>query len=170
MLLGDNKACKIKGIGSIKFKMASGLEKIIKEVRYVLDLKRNLLSMGMFDKQGYSIRAYNGTLRINHGSLTIVKGVLRNGVYILQGNAVSDLAATVSVNLTQMWHQRLGHISEKGLVELSKQDLLNGDKIDKLDFCEHCALGKGKRLKFARSQNHTKGVLDYVYSISGVLL
>lgn len=106
--------------------------------------------MRLFDKQGYSIRADNGTLRINHGSLTIVKGVLRNGVYILQGNAVSDLAATVSVNLTQMWYQRLGHISEKGLVELSKQDLLNGDKIDKLDFCEHCALGKRKEAKVCK--------------------
>lgn len=50
-------------IGSIRFKMASGLEKMIKEVRYVPYLKRSLLSLGMFDKQGYMIKVDNRTLR-----------------------------------------------------------------------------------------------------------
>ncbi|RDX92512.1 hypothetical protein CR513_25348, partial [Mucuna pruriens] len=40
---------------------------------------------------------------------------------------------------------RLGHVSEKDLFELVKQNLLNGDKIEKLKFCNHCILGKTQR-------------------------
>lgn len=164
VLLGDNKACKVKGVGSIKFKLESGLEKVITDIRYVPDLKRNLLSLGMFDKQGYSIKVGSGNLRINNGSLNIMKGNLRNGVYILQGKSVQGSANTVSVDKTHLWHERLGHINERGLVELSKHDLLDGDKIDKLDFCENCALGKAKRLKYSKSNSSSTGVLDYIHS------
>ncbi|RDX81652.1 hypothetical protein CR513_37648, partial [Mucuna pruriens] len=36
---------------------------------------------------------------------------------------------------------RLGLVSEKGLLELAKENLLNGDKIEKSKFCDHCILG-----------------------------
>ena len=40
VLLGDNKPYKIEGIGSIKFKFHDGAERILTEVRYVPELKR----------------------------------------------------------------------------------------------------------------------------------
>lgn len=46
---------------------------------------------------------------------------------------------------------------------MSKQDLLAGDKVDKLEFCEHCILGKGKRLEFTKSQHIIDGVLHYIH-------
>ncbi|TXG57404.1 hypothetical protein EZV62_018717 [Acer yangbiense] len=45
-------------------------------------------------------------------------------------------------------YMRLAHVSEKGLMELSKQGLLCGDKLDKLSFCDHCVYGKMIRVKF----------------------
>ena len=38
VLLGDKKPCKIEGIGSIRFKFHHGAERILTEVRYVLEL------------------------------------------------------------------------------------------------------------------------------------
>ena len=51
VLLGDNKPCKIEGIGSIRFKFHDGAERILTEVRYVPEMKRNLISLDEFDKK-----------------------------------------------------------------------------------------------------------------------
>jgi hypothetical protein len=43
---------------------------------------------------------------------------------------------------TILWHIRLGHMSERGMLELHKRNLLKGVKTCKLDFCKFCVLGK----------------------------
>lgn len=96
--------------------MASGLEKMIMEVKYVPYLKRSLLSLGMFDKQGYMIKVDNRTLRINHGSLNIMRGAPINGVYVLQGKLVQGTADVVPTDQTLLWHNKLDHISENNLL------------------------------------------------------
>ena len=64
---------------------------------------------------------------------------------------------------TELWHMRLGHVSEKGLIELAKQELLCGDGMERLNFCEQCVYGKACRAKFNVGQQRTKGTLDYVH-------
>ena len=54
-----------------------------------------------------------------------------NTLYILQGStATGDVAVSMSedpdLDITRLWHMRLGHISEKGLHVLSKEGLLCG--------------------------------------------
>ena len=51
--LGDNKACKVHGIGMVRLKMFDDRERLIHNVRYIPELKRNLLSISMFDDLGY---------------------------------------------------------------------------------------------------------------------
>ena len=34
----------------------------------------------------------------------------------------------------------------------------------KLDFCEHCVLGKQKKVSFSTTKHHTQGILDYIHS------
>lgn len=69
-----------------------------------------------------------------------------------------------SVDKIRLWHLRLGHISLKGLKELSKQGLLGGDKIEDLVFCEDCVLGKSTRTSFKSLVHTSKGTLDYIHS------
>ena len=59
---------------------------------------------------------------------------------------------------------RLGHVGEKSLQILTKQGLLKGTKACKLEFCEHCVLGKQRRVKFGTAIHNTKDILDYVHS------
>ena len=56
VLLGNNKPCKIQGIGSIRLKLHDWIEKIIQDVRFVLDLKRNLISLGELDRKKLSFQ------------------------------------------------------------------------------------------------------------------
>nr|KYP59920.1 Retrovirus-related Pol polyprotein from transposon TNT 1-94 [Cajanus cajan] len=59
---------------------------------------------------------------------------------------------------------RLGHMSERGMMVLSKQKLLRDHTVKELKFCEHCVLGKHHRIKFPKAQHTTKSTLDYVHS------
>ena len=57
---------------------------------------------------------------------------------------------------TKLWHQRLGHISHRGLQELEKQGVLGNYKLTDLPFCEHCVFGKATRVKFAKAVHETQ--------------
>uniref|UniRef100_A0A2N9EML6 CCHC-type domain-containing protein n=1 Tax=Fagus sylvatica TaxID=28930 RepID=A0A2N9EML6_FAGSY len=65
---------------------------------------------------------------------------------------------------TLLWHMRLGHMSERGMRELHKRNLLTGIKSCKLDFCKYCIMGKQCRVRFKTATHKTKGILDYVHS------
>ena len=65
---------------------------------------------------------------------------------------------------TKLWHMRLGHIGERGMLELHKRNLLKGVKTCKLDFCKYCVYGKQHRFSFKTGSHTSKGVLDYIYS------
>ena len=95
-----------------------------------------------------------------------MKGLIENGLYILQGSTVIGTASAVQEKpkLNSLkWHRRLAHVSERGLQELEKQGMLEGDKLGKLEFCEHCIIGKATRLKFTRSIHSKTGILNYIH-------
>jgi hypothetical protein len=52
-----------------------------------------------------------------------------------------------------MWHQRLGHIGEKGLRVLHGKGMVEGMANFSLDFyfCEHCLYGKHNPVRFSSS-------------------
>ncbi|GJU00528.1 retrovirus-related pol polyprotein from transposon TNT 1-94 [Tanacetum coccineum] len=45
-------------------------------------------------------------------------------------------------DMTELWHKRLGHISEKGMSILSKKNVLFGVHDINLKKCSHCLAGK----------------------------
>uniref|UniRef100_A0A2N9IN85 Integrase catalytic domain-containing protein n=1 Tax=Fagus sylvatica TaxID=28930 RepID=A0A2N9IN85_FAGSY len=166
--MGNNTTYKVVGIGTVRIKMYDGIVRTMTDVRHMPDLAKNLLSLSTFDSQGYSYSDGGGVLRIGKGALIFIKGILVNGLYLLQGSTIVGATAVSSTHLdsdnTRLWHMRLGHMSEVGMSILSKQGLLNGQKIGKLDFCEHCVLGKQCRVKFNITQHKSKGTVDYIHS------
>ena len=121
VLLGNNKHCKILGTGTVRIKHYDGIERVLEDVRYIPELKRNLISLGMLDKSGYTFKSEPNSLRVARGSLTVMKGTIKNGLYTLIGQTVTGKVSTVlkeDVGITKLWHQRLGHISHMRLQEL----------------------------------------------------
>ncbi|KAG8499371.1 hypothetical protein CXB51_005830 [Gossypium anomalum] len=170
VLMGNNASCKIAGVGTIKVKMFDGVVRTLSDVRYVPELKRNLISLSTLDSKGYRYTAESGVLKISKGSLVVMKGQRKTAkLYVLQGSTITGDAAVASSSLsdddiTKLWHMRLGHMSENGMVELSKRGLLDGQGICKLNFCEHCVFGKQKRVRFTRGIHNTKEILEYIHS------
>ena len=47
---------------------------------------------------------------------------------------------------------------------LSKKGCLGSAGTGKLDFCEHCVLGKQKKVSFSTVKKYTQGIFDYIHS------
>jgi hypothetical protein len=65
-----------------------------------------------------------------------------------------------------LWHQRLGHIGEKGLRTLHGKGMVEGMSNCTLDFdfCEHCIYGKYNRVRFPSGAKREKGILELIHS------
>ena len=86
-------------------------------------------------------------MKITRGSFVAMKGIKRNGLYVLLGKTIIDYAASVNsskhvIDQTNLWHKRLGHTSEKGLYYLNKSNVFGNDVISKLEFYENCVHNK----------------------------
>ncbi|KAA0037117.1 AP-1 complex subunit mu-2-like [Cucumis melo var. makuwa] len=93
LLLGDNGVCDVKGTGSVQIATHDGMIIMLANVRYVPELKRNLISLGELDRSGYTIKFGNGVMKVTKGSLVKLRGALRNDLYVLEGTVVLSSAA-----------------------------------------------------------------------------
>ena len=62
--MGDDRPCNMKEIGTIRIKIFDGIVRELKEVRYVPQLKRNLISVGALEKIGLVVSIRDGVLKI----------------------------------------------------------------------------------------------------------
>lgn len=86
--LGKNKSCKVQCMGIVHLKMFDGRKFLLRDVRYVFELKINLIFISMFDSLGYYTRIEHEVCKILHGALNTVKRSKMNGLYILDGSIV----------------------------------------------------------------------------------
>jgi len=72
----------------------------------------------------------------------------------------------VSGENTMLWHERLGHIREKGLRILHGKGMVEGMSNNSLDFdfYENCVYGKHNRVSFPSNGNRVKQILELVHS------
>ena len=87
-------------------------------------------------------------------------------LYTMQAKIYRGVVKTLeNDSSTDLWHRRLGHMSEKGLQVFSKKELLAGIKATPLKTCVHCFHGKQNRISFRRNIASRKShVLDLVHS------
>ncbi|KAH0645930.1 hypothetical protein KY284_033814 [Solanum tuberosum] len=165
----NNNPLTAYGVGSIRLRNHDRLTRTLIDVRYVPNLKKNLIFVGSLESKGFKVIADNGIMRICSGALVVMKAIRRiNNMYHYQGSTVIGTAATTSNNdkkaeMTRLWHMHLGHAGGKSLKTLSDQGVLKGVKTCNLEFCEHCVKGKqtramietqsGKKIKCLRTNN-----------------
>lgn len=61
--MGDNNTQTIVGISDIAIKMHNGIVRSIKNVKYVPNLKRNLISLRILEDVGHMFKSENNILK-----------------------------------------------------------------------------------------------------------
>ena len=119
--MGNYGTVDIMGISDIHLKTNLGCKLVLKDVRHVVDLRLNLISVGRLDDEDYESRFHKGQWKLSKGSLVIANGKKCHTLYRLQAKAYGEqLNATEKDFSMELWHRRLGHMSKKGLQALSK--------------------------------------------------
>ncbi|KAH9727063.1 retrovirus-related pol polyprotein from transposon TNT 1-94-like protein [Citrus sinensis] len=169
LVMGNDQPCRTMGIGTIRLKMIDGMIRELKEVRFVPALKKNLISVGALEAKCYKVTIEDGIMKFTHGAMMILQGLRCHNLYYLKGGT-TDEANFIEAHsdTTKLWHVRLRHVGEKSLQTLMRQGLLKGTKTYKLNFCEHCIVGKKTRVKFGTANHDTREIIEYVHSDNGV--
>nr|GEU60888.1 zinc finger, CCHC-type [Tanacetum cinerariifolium] len=143
--LGDNRECKIRGIGKVRIQLRDGSSFVLHNFRYIPTLKRNLISLRTLEKEGFTVKMQSGKVKVINGSRVVLSGIRRaNCVYSLDGHAMAgELNASVEEkdSLTQVWHKRLRHINEVGLQVLEKQGLFGKKSLGSDRLCSFRLMG-----------------------------
>ncbi|KAL2254166.1 UNVERIFIED_CONTAM: Retrovirus-related Pol polyprotein from transposon TNT 1-94 [Sesamum indicum] len=145
--LADNKPLKIVGKGDVRIKSTNGSCWTLHDVRHIPGLKRNLISVGQLDSDGFHTTFGDAKWKISRGAMTLARG-LKSGTLYMAGGSSSNIPFAGTVSQANLWHNRLGHMSEKGMNVLKSKGRLPELKSVEVGHCEHCVFGKQKRVSF----------------------
>lgn len=96
VIMGNDNSCQVEGVCIVWIKMCDGVVREVDDVRYVPQLKKNLMSLRVLESQGHKITMEHGVLNVTKGSLVVMTGVRDRNLYFLQGSTVTGaLAASV---------------------------------------------------------------------------
>ncbi|KAJ9557170.1 hypothetical protein OSB04_011784 [Centaurea solstitialis] len=148
--LADHRTLDITGIGDVGVKTSLGTTWTLKDVRVILILKKMLISAVQLDDQGYWTTFGRGQWKVVKENLVIARGKKRGTLYMVEIPDDEVNAVTNELKPSRLWHQRLGHMSEKGMKMLVARGKLPDLKKVDSEFCESCVLGKKKKVSFVK--------------------
>ena len=70
----NDDVCKTVGIGNIRMRMYDGQVRTLMNIRHVLNLKKNLLSLRVLEARGYKFSDADGAIKVTKSSMMILKG------------------------------------------------------------------------------------------------
>ena len=71
--MGNDASYKIASVGIFRIKMFDEIVRMLADVKYVPDLKRNLISLSTFDSKGYKYTSEGRALKVSKGAFVMMK-------------------------------------------------------------------------------------------------
>lgn len=171
--LGNNSRMEVAGKGNIKL-LLNGMMSTITEVYYVPELKNNLLSVGQLQEKGLAILIQGGMCKIYHPEkgLLVESKMSMNRMFILPARSSPAMQSEnclllSSVNQSQLWHERYGHLNYRGLKLLHDKRMVVGlpQFQDTSKVCVDCFEGKQQRKAIPKQSTwRAKEVLELIHS------
>lgn len=123
--LADDEPLNIVGKGDVQVTTRDGLVWKLQSVRHILGLKRNLISVGQLDDEAYAISFVGDLWKITKGTMVVARGKKVGTLYMTTNNHYG-IALAGTKGDADLWHCRLGHMSEKGMKMLCSKGKLPG--------------------------------------------
>ena len=173
--VGDGESVEVEAIGHFRLLLETGYYLDLIDTFVVPSFRRNLVSVSVLDKSGYTCSFGNGLFSLSMDSNVVGTGFLNacDNLYMLNINVAHYETLHVHSrgtkrrlnqdNSASLWHRRLGHISKSRLERLVSDGILDELDFMDLDTCVECIKGKQtkqKRLGALRSTH----VLELIHT------
>ncbi|GJX12264.1 retrovirus-related pol polyprotein from transposon TNT 1-94 [Tanacetum coccineum] len=152
--LVDDKTLDIASIGDVVLKTYFGTSWTLKDVRYILGLKKRLIFVGQLNEVGYHIGFRDQQWKVTKGNLVVARRNKRGRLYMVEVPSDGINTTIDGRGNATLCHQRIGHMSEKGMMILASKGRIPDLQKAVEGFCEPCVLGKQKKWK-ATVENET---------------
>ncbi|CAA0830722.1 Unknown protein [Striga hermonthica] len=138
--MGNDGIAKAVGMGDVHLETENGNTLVLRGVKHVPNIRMNLISTGKLDDEGFCNTFRDGKWKLTKGSLIVARGQKYSSLYVMNVKIVDPMINAVDDERTvELWHNRLSHMSEKGLTVLAKKNLLPGVKTAKVHTSENGA-------------------------------
>ena len=94
-------------------------------MRHVPVLMRNLILVVKLDDEGHNMVFNNGGWKVTKGAMVVAQGK-KTGTLYVKSNCRSMIAVADNSMSSNLWHYRLGHMSEKEMKMLHSDGMLQG--------------------------------------------
>ncbi|KAL0286292.1 UNVERIFIED_CONTAM: Retrovirus-related Pol polyprotein from transposon TNT 1-94 [Sesamum calycinum] len=168
LMLGDGKVVTTEAIGIISLVVSDRVRLELKDCYFVPSMIKNIISIPLLDNVGFEFLINKNCFYLMKDGSSHLLGKLNNGLYILQ---MSDWIMTAqnkhkleNLENAQIWHARLGHISQDRIKRLVDSKSLEIDNLDNLPACESCLQGKMTKKPFVGQSKLANGLLDLIHT------
>ncbi|CAJ2647424.1 unnamed protein product [Trifolium pratense] len=149
--LGDDSKMAVEGKGNLKLHI-EGFTQVLTNVYYLPGLKNNLLSIGQLQQKNLTVIFKNDTCKVFHEEkgLIMATHMTMNRMFVIKAPVIVPHCMNASSDgndNANLWHQRYGHLSFKGMNVLAHKEMVIG--LPKLkqpkEECSNCMKGKQQR-------------------------
>ena len=96
VVMENDQSCGVCGIGTVRIRMHDGAVHELNEVRFVPQLKKNLISVRALEAKGFKVTFENAVAKVTKGSLVVMRGVRNRNLYYLKGSTeIGQVALTI---------------------------------------------------------------------------
>ena len=103
--MGNKARCKVIGIGTVCLKTNTGCKLVLKNVRHIPDIRLNLISTPVLDKEGYINNFRDGKWKLRRGNLVIARGK-KDSLFRTQAKLWKGVINAVGDTSTRVWRQQ----------------------------------------------------------------
>jgi hypothetical protein len=98
--MGNDQSCEIEWIGSIKIHMFDEVICILTNIRFIPNMRKNLILLGILDTKRLTWSVSGGLLQVKNDDMTILRGHKHQNkhknLYVLEGTTiVGEVHATM---------------------------------------------------------------------------
>lgn len=175
IFMGDGSRVEVQAIGVFKLILRTGFILVLNETFVVPSFKRNLISVCLLDKDGFTCSFGNKQCQFYFNASLVGTSYLSivDRLYML--DMVPSFNETLHVthsghkrkltenNSYSLWHKRLGHISERRIMRLVSEGILGAIDTSDKNECVSCIKGKLTNKRKSGAER-AKEVLELVHT------
>ena len=166
--LGNSATSEIKGQGNVVLKMTYGKELTLKNVLYVLEIRKNLVSSSLLKNNGFRLVFESNKFVLYKSGVYVRKGYMSDDIWklnvitIIKSNMNKVSTSIYMLESFNLWHDRLRHVNYDTLHRLINLNNIPTFQIDTKHKYETCVEAKLTRSFFQSVERHTDS-LDLIH-------